>query len=216
VHTTLVFLNNRSASGVLCFGPSLLSSIALILSIFGNSRCNLLTLNGSGLVSDNLPFAPKSFGLWCYESVNGDLYDLRDYSFDSKYDAARALGVTTLCLGWMIVIFYLIAGCKRFPPHAFKFVGAIGILNTLFQGLVFLIYKSVVCSGGCSLDTGGKCAVSAVVMWFLTGITSCGAGKDAGESEGRHRENHDNDNNEADEKPADKNDIEADAKPAEP
>lgn len=196
-----------SASGLLCFGPSLFSSIALILSIFGNSRCNLLSLNGSDndLVS-LLPFAPKSFGLWCFESVNGDLYDLRDYSFDSKFDAARALGVTTLCLGWMTVIFYLVAGCRRFPPHVFKFVGAIGILNTLFQGLVFLVFKSNVCIGGCSLDTGGKCAVSAVVMWFLTGITSCGVGKEAGEKEGNNRENNNNNDD----------DKEDDTKPAEP
>lgn len=151
-----------------------------------------MSLNGSELISNILPFAPKSFGLWCYESGNGSFYDLRDVSFDSKFDAARALGVTTLCLGWMTVIFYLIAGCRRFSPHVFKFIGALGLLNTLFQGLVFLVYKSVVCVGGCSLDTGGKCAIAAIVMWFLTGITSCGVGKEAEDDENRNRDNNEN------------------------
>ena len=186
---SMLFCSKKcSASGILCFGPSLFASIALILSIFANSRCNLLRLNGSELFEDFLPSAPASFGLWCYESNNGSLYDLRDFSFDSKYDAARALGVTTLCLGWMTVIFYLIAGCRRFSPHVFKFVGALGLMNTLFQGLVFLVFKSDVCAGGCSLDTGGKCGASAVAMWFLTGVTSCGVGNDAAQNEERQRD----------------------------
>jgi hypothetical protein len=163
---------------MLCFGPSLFSSIALILSIFGNSRCNLVHPT---ILSDSIfslfPRTPVSIGLWCFETSNGNLYDARDISFDDKFDAARALGVTTLCLGWIIVIFYLIAGCKRFPPNAFRFIGLLGICACIFQGLVFLVYKSYVCYGGCTLDTGGKCAISATVMWFLTGVTSFGAGE---------------------------------------
>ena len=154
-----------------------------------------MSLNRSGLLSNVLPIAPKSFGLWCFESANGDFYDLRDFSFNSKFAAARALGVTTLCLGMMIVIFYLVAGCRRFPPHVFKVVGAVSIFIALFQGLVFLSIKSIVCLGGCTLDTGGKCAVAAVVMWFLTGITSFAVGKEAEENEGGNGDNGDNSNN---------------------
>jgi hypothetical protein len=159
----------------------MLSSIALILSVFGNSRCNLVKVsvtNGSdSFLSNAFPIEPISVGLWCFEGTNGSLYDTRDVSFDSKFDAARALGVTTLCLGWIVVIFYLIAGCKRFPPTAFRIVGFLAFLACMFQGLVFLVYKSSICVVGCSLDTGGKCAISAAVMWFLTSTTSCAAGK---------------------------------------
>jgi hypothetical protein len=160
-----------------------------------------LSLNRAGLISNIIPFVPQSIGLWCFEDTNGDLYDLRDFSFGSKHVAARAMGVTTLCLGLIVVMFYLVASCRKFPPHVFKFVGAIGILNALFQGLVFLLLKSIVCIGGCSLDTGGKCAVSAVVMWFLTGITSCGLGEQSDENEGRNRDNNINGNGD-DPKPA--------------
>jgi hypothetical protein len=68
------------------------------------------------------------------------------------------------------------------PPKIFKLIGGLCILNCMFQGLVFLVFKSdEVCDGnnlGCSLGTGGKCGVSAVVFWFLAGISSCAAGKE--------------------------------------
>lgn len=61
------------------------------------------------------------------------------------------------------------------------------ILTCLFQGLVFLVFKSdVICSGsdlGCTLSSGGKCGVSACVFWFLAGIFSCNVGKKAGDDE---------------------------------
>jgi hypothetical protein len=181
----------RRASGVLCFGPSILSSIALILSIFGNSRCNLVKVPiTNDAVSNIFPIEPISVGLWCFEGTNGSLYDTRDVSFDSKFDAARALGVTTLCLGWIIVIFYLVAGCKRFPPTAFRIVGFLALLACMFQGLVFLVYKSFICALGCSLDTGGKCAISAAVIWFLTATTSCAAGKKEEEEDKPDEENN--------------------------
>ena len=165
--------------------------MALILTIFANSRCHLVSFNAGAFeqITSSLPFAPKSFGLWCFETTDGSLYDLRDYSFDSKFDAARAMGVTTSCLGFIIVIFYIVAGCVRFSPHVFKFVGFLAILASLFQGLVFLVYKSGFCEFGCSLDTGGKCAISAIVFWFITGITSCAAGKEADEAEARRDDN---------------------------
>lgn len=199
-----VLFKSISASGNMCIGLSLLSSIALTLSILGNSRCDLLRVTGSRRIS-LLPFEAISFGLWCFESVDGGSYDLRNLSIGRRFDTARALGVTTLCVGGMTVIFYLVAGCRRFPPHTFKIAGALCILNALFEGLVFLVFKSIVCIGGCRLGKGGKFAVSAVVMWFLTGIISYGVGNEAEESEGNNQENNNNSNNDRDD----------DAKPAE-
>ena len=108
---------------------------------------------------------------------------MRDVDVDSKFEAARGLGTTVMVFGWTIWIFYLLASCKRFGPKVFMFVGLLCILNTLFQGLVFLIFKSVVCTFGCSPGTHGKCAISAIVFWFLAGLTSFGAGKELEEAQ---------------------------------
>jgi hypothetical protein len=152
--------------------------------MLGNFRCDLLSFNGFDHLSGYLPIETKSIGLWCFESDTGDFYDLRDYSFDSKFNAARALGVITLGLGWIVIIFYAVACCCRFPPLAFTLAIEISKFNVLFQGLVFLLYKSKVCTAGCRLDSGGKCAVSAVVLWFLSGLTFDTLWEDAEKSDG--------------------------------
>jgi hypothetical protein len=173
----------NSASGFLCFGPSVFALIALILSIFANARCHFVDISPWDIF-DQLPFAPVSLGLWCFTTANGDQYSIADYQFDNKFQAARALGVTTNALGWIIIVFYFIAGCVRFSPNAFRLVGFFGICASMFQGLVFLVLQSDVCAVGCSLDTGGKCGIAACVMWFLTGLFSCGVGKEAEDKRG--------------------------------
>jgi hypothetical protein len=89
-------------------------------------------------------------------------------------------GTTTLCLGFCVWVFYLVASCVRFGPGPFKLIGFLCILCCLFQGLVFLVFKSDKICGdftGCSLGVGGKCGISATVFWFLAGLFSCAAGK---------------------------------------
>lgn len=103
--------------------------------------------------------------------------DTRDFTFDSKFEAARALGGTTLALGLCVWIFYILAGCCRFGPLAFRIVGFFCFCCCLFQGLVFLVNQSVVCAVECGLDTGGNCGIAATVLWFFATIMSCAAGK---------------------------------------
>jgi hypothetical protein len=154
-----------------------------MLSIFANSRCNMIDYSlpdqdGGGFFGE--PLTPRSFGLWCYEAQNGNKYDTRDTELDSKFEAARGLGTTVMVLGWLIFCFYLIASCKRFPPKAFMMIGFLCVCTSFFQGLVFLVNKSEVCEiGSCSLGTGGRCGISAIVFWFLAGATSCASGKEA-------------------------------------
>jgi hypothetical protein len=177
-----------SASGAICFAPSVLSGISLILSIFANSRCNLIQLSNDNLNEIAMEEVVVSLGLWCMEAADGTTYSLQDTSLGSKYDAARGLGLTTTIMGWLILIFYCIAGCVRFPPNVFRIIGFFAFLCCLFQGLVFLVFKSELCEfsvSGCDLDTGGKCGIAATVFWLLTSITSCAAGKkDDAEEEG--------------------------------
>jgi hypothetical protein len=179
---------DNSASGFLCFGPSVFACIALILSIYANARCHFVDITAWDIL-DTLPFAPTSLGLWCVTTANGNKYSIADYQFDDKFQAARGLSVTTNALGWIIIVFYLIAGCVRFSPNAFRLVGFFGICASMFQGLVFLVLRSDVCAVGCSLDTGGKCGIAACVMWFLTGLFSCGVGKEAEEDEDKREGN---------------------------
>jgi hypothetical protein len=62
---------------------------------------------------------------------------------------------------------------KRLNGKAMFVLGLACILTCcLFQGLVFLIFKSDFCNFGCSLATGGKIGIAACVGWFMTGIAS--------------------------------------------
>jgi hypothetical protein len=162
--------------------------MALMLSIFANTRCHFVDIKDPQLVFGSnrdfvFPTPPQSVGLWCYESITGNNIDAQDIKGDSKYDMARSMGLTVMIFGWFIFVFYAVAGCKRFPPKAFRFIGLSGILNCLFQGLTFLLLQSSLCDeidgmGGCEIGTGAKCAISACVFWFLTGTTSCACGKE--------------------------------------
>lgn len=120
---------------------------------------------------------PVSFGLWCYTSTTGVLYSTQNWTFDKKFEAARALGTTTLALGFCVWLFYLFAACCRFGPITFKFIGFLCFCNVIFQGLVFLVKQSIVCSTWCGLDTGGNCAIAACCCYFVASLMSCAAGK---------------------------------------
>jgi len=119
----------------------------------------------------------QSFGLWCYTANNGVLYSTQGIELDSKFEAARGLGTATLALGFCVWLFYVFAGCCRFGPTTFRIVGLLCFCCSLFQGLVFLVKKSEVCSDWCGLDTGGNCAIAAIVLWFVASNMSCAAGK---------------------------------------
>ena len=150
--------------------------------MFANSRCYLVQPDFAEF-STLFPFLPQSIGLWCFQANNGDNFDGRDIDFGSTFETARALGTTTMVFGWIIWIFYLVAGCVRVSPMGFRIIGLFGVLTCVFQGLVFLVLKSDVCNQGCDLDTGGKCGIAACVFWFLTGTMSCAAGKEKEEAE---------------------------------
>jgi hypothetical protein len=200
------------ASGCLYIGPSLMACIAFVLSITSNSRCKLVSVDPQDNEPGFLDFTtPKSVGLWCYEAQNGNFYDITNVDLDQKFDSARALGTTASCLGFIIWIFYLFAGCMRFGPSIFQLMGFFGILTAMFQGLVFLVYKSEVCDVySCSLDTGGRCAISAVVFWFICGLMSCAAGKKP-DDDGRGGKQEDEPQDEPQEEPTGDNPDDADA-----
>jgi hypothetical protein len=44
-------------------------------------------------------------------------------------------------------------------------------VNSLFEGLTLLMKQSDICAGVCTLNTGAKCCISAIVFWFLAAIS---------------------------------------------
>mmetsp|Transcript_11988 Transcript_11988/g.35074 ORF Transcript_11988/g.35074 Transcript_11988/m.35074 type:complete len:186 (-) Transcript_11988:223-780(-) len=174
------------ASGLMCLGPSFFCSAGFILSIFANGRCYFFQLSENNPIGENFPsgIQPYKIGLWCYEDVLNRNWDIRPYSFDEKFEAARGLGTASSSIGLVLWLFYIFAGCKPFPPVAFKFIGLLGVVNCMLQSLVFLLGQSEVCAGGCELNIGANCAISAAVMYFVGGLLSCVAGKDVEEAGG--------------------------------
>lgn len=163
---------------------AVMATAALILSLFANSRCNLLKIStGDFFDFWTGGYTPVAFGAWCIEVENGDYYSLQGESVDSKFQAARALGTTASSLGFCVWIYYLFSFvCAN--PVFYMIAAFCSFCVTLFQGLVFLFFKSEVCVAlACSLDTGGKCAISATVLWFITCLMTCAAAKTAGHDE---------------------------------
>jgi hypothetical protein len=177
-----------NANGPMWFGPGLFSTIAFSLTVAANSGCKFVSVDNDLSQGASYPSAlmvasigVKSIGLWCFEDSFGNTYSTNDLEGDSKFEAARGLGTTASVLGFILWVVYLVAGCVRFPPMGFKLAGVSAVLIAMFQGLVFLVYKAQICDVySCSLDTGGKCAISSVVFWFICGLLSCAVGEEHG------------------------------------
>jgi hypothetical protein len=159
-----------------------LSAAATVLSILAICRCNFVDIDKVDGVSGVFAWildlvVPQSFGLWCYEDSSGASFDASDLEFDENYQAARILGTVVLCIGLVILLLNVMAVCNCLKGMAHLLVGILCALNSVMQGLVFVVLQSDVCALGCSLGTGGKCGVAATIVWFLAGTTSCASWK---------------------------------------
>jgi hypothetical protein len=148
-------------------------------------KCSLFQINnldsGSTRVAillRRLPFIPRMVGLFCMEFTNGKSISVRNIDLGDKFDAARPLGIVTLCMGSFILLFHIAAVILNFPPCLFRTVGGFCILTAVLQATVFMLRDSVLCNNGCKLDTAGKCAAAAMVFWILAGLVSCAIRKD--------------------------------------
>eukprot|EP00339_Tiarina_fusa_P028471 CAMPEP_0117016610 /NCGR_PEP_ID=MMETSP0472-20121206/13082_1 /TAXON_ID=693140 ORGANISM="Tiarina fusus, Strain LIS" /NCGR_SAMPLE_ID=MMETSP0472 /ASSEMBLY_ACC=CAM_ASM_000603 /LENGTH=130 /DNA_ID=CAMNT_0004720735 /DNA_START=363 /DNA_END=755 /DNA_ORIENTATION=- len=114
-------------------------------------------------------------------------------TLDSELERARRFGLTANVFGFCVWLIYLVAACRQFPPKVFIAAGLFCYIACFFEGFKFWILRSnFFCDNaletlGCSLDTGGNCAISAVVLWFVAGKLICAHTKDrmnnAGEDE---------------------------------
>ena len=138
-----------------------------------------------------------SFGLWRYQDFvliqnvdTGDVWKVDtcagypdDVSIDAYWKSARAFSIIAPILG------VLTAGLGCFKPELGKLLGAVFILVTTCQGLVFLFFKSDVCDGTdnpvvdavispfieeeCELGPNGIMGIVATCLWFLVAIIFC-------------------------------------------
>lgn len=120
-------------------------------------------------------FTPRSIGLWCVEASNGETVDIRDledvFGQDDYFFAARVLGTTAICLGLIVWIVSIASSMRQCSPLVARWNSFLCICNCLFQGLVFLVFRSDLCQSlSCSLDTGGICGVAAVLVWLVAAI----------------------------------------------
>jgi hypothetical protein len=169
------------SSGIFCLGPSLIISAAFILSLYSSSICDFVELDDDNVLRETL-FEPRAVGLWCYQQVgSGDRYELPDELEDDELDQARAFSMTANCCGFIAWVFYLFAACVPFPPPLFLLAGLACVMACFFEGMKFWILRSGFCDGdnlGCSMDTGGRLAISACVFWFVASLLTCGHAKE--------------------------------------
>ena len=105
---------------------------------------------------------------------------------DGSWKAARAFSV----IGFVLIIMLLIIKCcvicnSESDPVSAKLDAPLYLLLSLSQGLMLLLLSSKVCKSNplvefgnvewqetCSMDTGAKCTISAMVFWFVAAVTS--------------------------------------------
>eukprot|EP00550_Attheya_septentrionalis_P011292 CAMPEP_0198302950 /NCGR_PEP_ID=MMETSP1449-20131203/56633_1 /TAXON_ID=420275 /ORGANISM="Attheya septentrionalis, Strain CCMP2084" /LENGTH=261 /DNA_ID=CAMNT_0044005429 /DNA_START=1316 /DNA_END=2101 /DNA_ORIENTATION=- len=111
--------------------------------------------------------------------------------FDTKFNSAKAFTVVANVFGGVAFLTLWLASCCAMSQERIKGLSCHFFIATFFQGLTFLIYRSVVCHRGffseyfqgmetdedgipvdildvnCSLGSGGKLAIVATVFYFL-------------------------------------------------
>jgi len=203
-------LSGINANGICCFGPGFLVCCAFALSITASGLCNFVRLDDGNflrLPEENYR-GVESVGFWCYEQVGtGIRYSLGSLPTGSELEKARAFGLTANIIGFVVWIIYLFMGCIPIPPMGIIAVGCLCELVCLFEGLKFWIFKSpFFCdneNGGCGLDAGAKCSISAAVLWFLVGCMACAHAKErmmaAEKGDANQQPDQDDDDNKQDE-----------------
>jgi hypothetical protein len=144
----------------------LLTTIAFILSNVGARWCRFLyKVNGSGsMFSGNI-------GLWGYEA-NGVCYAYpSNMPTDTKFNAARVFSTWTTVVGIVVLVLTWFSVCSGLSRAIWSGMGFFLFVNSLFEGLTLLMKQSDICDGLCTLSTGAKCCISAIVFWFLAAIS---------------------------------------------
>eukprot|EP00978_Attheya_sp_CCMP212_P000406 scaffold805_cov45-Attheya_sp.AAC.2 len=112
--------------------------------------------------------------------------------FDTKFNSAKAFTIVANIFGGIAFMTLWLASCCQLSGQRIKGLSCHFFIATLFQGLTFLIYRSVICQPGffdeyfqnmptdpdtgvtagilgvnCSLGKGGRLSIVATVFYFL-------------------------------------------------
>jgi len=153
------------------------------MGLVASASCNFVKLDDDNILRLG---GIDAIGFWCYEQVgSGSRYEYGDFlenRWDDSFEVARSLGLTANCIGFVVWLFYLLAACLPMPSPFFLGVGCLCMCACMFEGFKFwILQSSYFCDGdnrGCSLDTGGRCSISAVVFWFVAFLMACAHGKE--------------------------------------
>eukprot|EP00591_Stephanopyxis_turris_P004772 CAMPEP_0195508098 /NCGR_PEP_ID=MMETSP0794_2-20130614/1404_1 /TAXON_ID=515487 /ORGANISM="Stephanopyxis turris, Strain CCMP 815" /LENGTH=213 /DNA_ID=CAMNT_0040634973 /DNA_START=108 /DNA_END=749 /DNA_ORIENTATION=+ len=157
------------------FLPMLLTLVALALSNRADRWCDYFYRPDS--INTYYPYiGGDQVGPWTYRAKNGNCYFYPDnVHLDTKFNAARVFSMWTTLMGVVLLIYLSFSTCCGMTRGCWAFVGFFLLVNCLFEGLVFLMMSATICDPSlgtpCFLDTGASFGISAIVFWFLAGIS---------------------------------------------
>lgn len=174
-----------------CFAPTTLISAGFCLSLFASMLCNFVRLDDDNEL--RLENRVDKIGFYCWEPTWTDnRFSMSDFTFDEQFERARRFSITANVFGFVVWLIYLIAGCKDFPPKVFVMCANFCYIACFFEGFKFWMLRSTFfCDDssegnealdrtlGCKYDTGGRCSIAAIVIWFVAGKTIFAHTRDA-------------------------------------
>lgn len=165
--------------------------------------CDQLQMNGTySTVCQSLIEGPVYVGFWgfevivpvntrrCYGYTITTPWGYVSPTFDTKFNSARALIITSNILGGAAWLTLMFAACCRMDQAKLKGLACYIFLAMLFQGLGLLFLQSSACKPGfytdyfppdsevdptdviqdvsCGLSTGAQLCISATVLYFVS------------------------------------------------
>mmetsp|Transcript_14234 Transcript_14234/g.17931 ORF Transcript_14234/g.17931 Transcript_14234/m.17931 type:complete len:240 (+) Transcript_14234:129-848(+) len=164
------------------FAP-LLSTVSFILSNSTSVYCDFAFRRVDVRISTatGLNYSTQ-IGIWTYERThdNSDTcyWYPSDFPVDSYLRSSRAFSLLALGFGGAATFVLLFSACFPLTQPIWKLNGIFLFLACVFQGLVFLIFSSNLCtsslsedfSASCTLRRGGRLCISAIVFWFISSM----------------------------------------------
>jgi hypothetical protein len=118
---------------------------------------------------------------------------------DSKWQAAIVLQIVSWAIGLILIINLFASVCVPYSPHTFVLIGlGFVLICCLFEGLIFLVFESLLCTDNpvldflgvqenyeteCKLGNGSSMAFISLFGYFITGLACCYLGRQKGGTE---------------------------------
>jgi hypothetical protein len=160
------------------FGPFILTTSALIFSIVSSQCCTYLHRTYVSTDYNFSFFVPtkdgQSFGIWSYEMEGSCLPYPSNMAVDTKFISGMAFAALKSVIGVANLIILLLVSIRGCNIVVWSILCCSLFLNCLLESLMLLLKSSMLCNpsyGICSLDTGAKLGITAIVLWFLAGIS---------------------------------------------